>query len=181
MKIIIIPDIHTKYTEAEVIIKKESHTKVIFLGDYFDAFDDSPEIAYQVAQWLKKSLQNPHRIHLIGNHDLSYMSNGKFPCAGWDGAKQMFINKVKINWKMLYHYCWAGDWLCTHAGLSNEFYNAYNSLKSDVSDFLREYSLDHELRSRLYDFFKAINASSCFTIAFLSALCFFSSISRSFS
>lgn len=150
-KVTIIPDIHNDFVTAEQIIKKESPTKVIFLGDYFDQFNDTPTIAYQVAQWLKKSLKDPDRIHLIGNHDISYMTNGDQACPGWNGVKQMFINKVGINWKLLYHYCWAGDWLCTHAGLSYEFYEAYAGSGDSVNNFLETYSQDTESRKRLYD------------------------------
>jgi len=150
MKIIIIPDIHNDFITAEQIIKKESPAKVIFLGDYFDQFDDTPIIAYQVAQWLKKSLKNPDRIHLIGNHDISYMTNGNHSCPGWDGTKQMFINKVGINWKLLYHYCWAGDWLCTHAGLSWEFIKAYCPEAYPITDYMDE-CISGEKFNRLYD------------------------------
>ncbi len=151
MRTLIIPDIHNKFIDAEVMIAHEKPDNIIFLGDYFDGFNDSPEIAYQVASWLKDSLTKTNRIHLIGNHDISYMTNGKHGCAGWDGAKQMFINKVKINWKLLEHYCWVGDWLCTHAGLSNEFYKAYKDKEESTNDFLHRYSTDLELKSRLYD------------------------------
>ena len=40
-KTIIIPDIHNDYFTAEKIIKKENPDKIIFLGDYFDDFDDT--------------------------------------------------------------------------------------------------------------------------------------------
>jgi len=79
------------------------------------------------------------------------MTNGEQGCTGWNGAKQMFINNVGINWKLLEHYCWAGDWLCTHAGLSNEFYKAYKNNEESINDFLHRYSTDLELRRRLYD------------------------------
>ncbi len=40
-KTIIISDIHNDYFTAEKIIKKENPDKIIFLGDYFDDFDDT--------------------------------------------------------------------------------------------------------------------------------------------
>ena len=101
MKTLIVPDIHNKIIEAESIIDHERPDNIVFLGDYFDDFNDSPIIAQQVAEWLKQSLKKPNRIHLIGNHDICYMTNGDQKCSGWDGAKQMFINKVGVNWKLL--------------------------------------------------------------------------------
>lgn len=149
MKIQIIPDIHTKYIDAELLIEKENADQVVFLGDYFDAIGDTPVIAYQVAQWLKDSLSKPNRTHLIGNHDISYMTNGNQPCSGWDGAKQLFVNNVGVPWKSLQYYTWVGDWLCTHAGLSYEFYKAFATSGMNVNDLLETLSKDKDLRFRL--------------------------------
>lgn len=150
MKTLIIPDIHNKYTLAECIIDMEEPDRIIFLGDYFDDYGDTPVDAYNTALWLKTSLNHSNRIHLIGNHDLSYMTNGVKGCIGWNGAKQMFVNKVGINWKLLYHYCFVGDWLCTHAGLSDEFYKAYNQQGLSPSYFIHGLERDPELKFRLY-------------------------------
>lgn len=136
MRTLIIPDIHTRFDIAESIIDKENPDKIVFLGDYFDNWDDSPEIAHQVALWLKESLKDPKRTHLIGNHDISYITNGSNPCSGWNGAKQMFINRVKINWKSLQYYTFVDDWICTHAGVSKEFYDAFNVNDLNVKNFL---------------------------------------------
>lgn len=151
---LIIPDIHTKIGFAEEIIEKENPDKIVFLGDYFDNFSDSPEIAYQVAEWLKKSLRDPKRTHLIGNHDMSYLSNGKFPCSGWDGAKQMFINKVEIDWTKLQYFTFVDDWLCTHAGLSYEFYKAFNVNNLNVKNFLLLMKEKYEFRLNMCSGFR---------------------------
>ena len=60
-KIILIPDIHNDYFTAEKIIKKENPCNVIFLGDYFDDFDDTVQDAINTAKWLKKSLKQKNR------------------------------------------------------------------------------------------------------------------------
>ena len=44
MKTLIIPDIHTRFDVAESFIDKERPDNVVFLGDYFDTFDDTLEI-----------------------------------------------------------------------------------------------------------------------------------------
>ena len=80
-KTIIISDIHNDYFTAEKIIKKENPDKIIFLGDYFDDFDDTVKDSENTAKWLVKSLKQENRIHLIGNHDLSYMTdNSNLKC-----------------------------------------------------------------------------------------------------
>jgi len=149
MKILVIPDIHNKWFQAEEIINKEKPDKVVFLGDYFDDFDDTLEITEQTAEWLKKSLTNPDRIHLLGNHDLSYL-NPEYKCSGYSEGKLFVIKKVGVDLSKLQHYCWVGDWLCTHAGLSNEFFKEYNSSGFDVNNFLHQMTSDPQKRYKLY-------------------------------
>lgn len=134
-KILIIPDIHTKFGIAETIIEKVEPDNIVFLGDYFDSFDDSMEIANQTAVWLKNSLKKQNRIHLLGNHDLSYL-NSNYTCSGYEEAKLFAIKQTGIDLTKLHHYCWVGDWLCTHAGLTNEFYQSYNVENLSVENFL---------------------------------------------
>jgi len=135
MKILIIPDIHNKWFEVEEIIDKEKPDKVVFLGDYFDDFNDGIEDAHQTAEWLKKSLTDPNRIHLIGNHDLAYR-NQSYPCAGFSEAKLWAIKNTEVDLNKLKNYCYVGEWLCTHAGLSYEFYKAYATSGMNVNDLL---------------------------------------------
>lgn len=138
-KVVIIPDIHNQYGIAEQIIKRENPDQIIFLGDYFDSFYDTIEEASNTASWLATSLRKANRIHLIGNHDLSYMTdNPKLKCSGYSEQKHVVIKKYKINWKKLQLYHWIDDqWLCTHAGLSNLFYKEMTDTKSpsDIMEF----------------------------------------------
>lgn len=94
----IIPDIHNKTNLAEFCAQKyeKQGYEIYFLGDYFDSYDDDPSQAAETARWLKKSLTNPNRHHLGGNHDFCYA----FPnlpqayCPGWSKAKQTVINEI---------------------------------------------------------------------------------------
>jgi len=147
---LIIPDVHTKFGLAETIIEKEKADEVVFLGDYFDNFDNY-ESAHQTAVWLKESMSKPHRIHLIGNHDLSYArEEWKFKCSGYEIEKDNAIKSVGIVWGQLWQFVWVDDWLLTHAGLSNEFYKAYAKYGEDVNKFLSRMCEDDILRDTLY-------------------------------
>ena len=56
MNIIVIPDIHTKYDKAERIIKKyNSSHRFVFVGDYFDQFNDDTGInaVLSIDDWNK--------------------------------------------------------------------------------------------------------------------------------
>lgn len=148
MIIQIIPDIHNKWFEAEEIIDKCGADKVVFLGDYFDSLGDTVEKTEQTANWLKRSLKSKKRTHLMGNHDLSYYSEFQ-RCSGFSESKLWAIRGSNINLGHLSSYCWVDDWLCTHAGLSMDFYRAHNINDVGVNDFL-EYMVDKNM-SRLYD------------------------------
>ena len=137
-KMIIIPDVHTKYRMAERIIREEGPDRVVFLGDYFDSLNDDLATTKETARWLQSSLRRDGRTHLVGNHDISYMTdNTNLKCSGYSPAKHRVIAEQRIPWDRLEPYCWAGNWLLTHAGLSNEFYSRYRTDESEsVQEFL---------------------------------------------
>ncbi|MGI0069778.1 MAG: metallophosphoesterase, partial [Nitrosopumilaceae archaeon] len=143
MKTLIIPDIHNKTEKAEKIIQKENPDRTVFLGDYFDSFGEGIEFAQQTALWLKSSLQQPNRVHLIGNHDLSYQSNGIFQCSGFNSFKLWAIGRIlqREDWNRMRFHEWVGDWLCTHAGVSRQFFDYYSKSR-DIKTFMKEEELE---------------------------------------
>lgn len=127
---VVIPDVHNKWKKAESIVAAESPDRTIFLGDYFDDFGDTPADAAATTEWLAGSMADKSRVHLVGNHDLNYMSSlPGLHCAGRDPIKGIAIAKRGIDWPRLEPFCWLGTaggaaedmWLCTHAGLSATF------------------------------------------------------------
>jgi hypothetical protein len=150
MQTLILPDIHTKFGIAESIIEKENADEVVFLGDYFDSYDNY-ETAHQTAVWLKESMKKAHRTHLMGNHDLSYArTEWKFKCSGYEVEKDNAIKPVGIKWSELQHYVWVDDWLLTHAGLTKGFYDQFRKDGEDVNQFLLRMCEDNDLRDTLY-------------------------------
>lgn len=125
-KTLIIPDIHLQYDRVDKIIQKENLSDIIFLGDYFDDFNDSVEQNVKMAEWLKESLSNKNRIHLLGNHDMHYaFKASSFRCSGYREDKDRTINNVlnKEDWGKLRLHTWVGSWLCSHAGVHDCFYS----------------------------------------------------------
>jgi len=104
--ILVIPDIHNRVEIAEKILRahEQDVDYAVLLGDYFDDFFDTVGDAADTAAWLKDSLQNPKRAHLIGNHDINYMKpdNGQ-RCAGFTEGKKNIINSILTpeDWAML--------------------------------------------------------------------------------
>lgn len=142
MKTLILPDLHLQWEKADKIIKHESADKIVFLGDYFDEYNDNYQMNLVMAEWLKDSLTQPNRIHLFGNHDISYaFKHRSYKCSGYEAGKDYAINSVmkEEQWRQLKLYTYVDDFLCTHAGLHTHFYQVYNKGRS-VSKFLADES-----------------------------------------
>lgn len=123
MKTLIIPDIHTRWHWIEKFIdaQHDNYDEIVFLGDYFDHFSDTPEMNSMTAQWLKKSLDKPKRIHLMGNHDVAYRfpNNWHLRCSGNTKDKSEAINRVlsKEDWNKIKLCHYTQGWLLSHAGV----------------------------------------------------------------
>lgn len=135
MKYLIIPDIHTNVDRAEEIIDSVNADMVIFLGDYFDDFGDDPESICNTADWLKWSLTEPNRVHLIGNHDIHYYfkDNTNVRCSGYEQYKSVAINNIlkPEDWKKLKFYYVIGDWFLSHGGIHPYWIDATKSLNNE--------------------------------------------------
>lgn len=126
MKTLIISDVHTHYAKAERICQKFKDThKFIFLGDYFDQFNDTPEINLSTAEWLKHSLEDSNRIHLRGNHDEHYDPRVNLFCSGFSIEKKNAINSLLTieDWDKLKYFHFENDWWFSHAGLTNYWFS----------------------------------------------------------
>jgi hypothetical protein len=135
MKIIAIGDVHNHIKAAEAIAQKYEDThKIIFTGDYFDDFGDNAEVARKTAIWLKSSITKPNRIHLLGNHDLSYhtrcefVENGRvmkmYICSGYTEAKDGMITEIlgTEEWDKLKLHHFENGWHFTHAGMCEDWF-----------------------------------------------------------
>jgi len=92
MKLLVIPDIHNHFEPAEELIKRFPDRHVVFLGDYFDSFDDTVSMAIATAEWLRYSI-GKGRIHLMGNHDLPYRWRYQ-TCPGFNTRKYREVCRI---------------------------------------------------------------------------------------
>jgi predicted MPP superfamily phosphohydrolase len=134
---LIIPDIHHKTRVVNNIRAAHPGTPAIFLGDYFDDFDDTPENMSTTCEWLKTALKDPADVFLLGNHCFAYLSYEMGVrwgfCSGWTVAKQQVFHEYFPGDALLRHCQWAmraQDWLISHAGLSNDLYRAFSKRKT---------------------------------------------------
>jgi metallophosphoesterase superfamily enzyme len=124
MNILVIPDIHTHHEKAERICQKYKDHKIVFIGDYFDQFNDSVEDNMFTAEWLKESLGKQNRIHLRGNHDEHYDPRVSSICSGYSNQKKAGINKVLSieDWDKLKYFHFENKWLFSHAGVNQYWF-----------------------------------------------------------
>ena len=140
---LIIPDLHHRWEQAEKIIASVGADEVIFLGDYFDDFDDTAEMVNATSDWLIESVQKPNRIHLFGNHDQHYAFPYKsFQCSGYQQWKYFITHDIvksntwdKVKW---FHFL-DDQWFLCHAGLHNlNLPNDIKKLRTDRPKFHAE-------------------------------------------
>jgi hypothetical protein len=124
---LIIPDIHHKTWIVDEILMNERFDAAVFLGDYFDDFNDTIEDARQTAEWLRAHIGTPEFTFLYGNHDLPY----RFPmpglnCAGFSIDKWQAIVPVLNEelWEGFQLHAWIDGWLLSHAGWNTRFADA---------------------------------------------------------
>lgn len=155
---LIIPDLHHRWRQAEKIISSVGADEVIFLGDYFDDFDDTPDMVQETCDWLESSVGKPNRIHLFGNHDQHYAFPYRtFQCSGYAQWKYFIIHDRidpklwdKVKW---YHFL-DNRWLLTHAGLHKFNVPAHiKKNRSNRAEFIKDLSgyLDYEIRKGFQD------------------------------
>lgn len=118
----IIGDIHKRVYWVEAFIESLNgeYDEIIFVGDYFDnhsrlLVDSNPTIS-----WLKKSIVQPNRIHILGNHDLPYQfpqTKGLF-CSGYNTITQNAVRDAfkKEDWNRFKLYHRTQNFHITHAG-----------------------------------------------------------------
>ena len=130
MNILSVGDIHGKKVWQEIDPTK--YDRVIFIGDLFDAYEYTPDEihtnALEIVQWAYMACNVQF---VIGNHDAHYFK-WQTPlfqdtrCSGYVD-KQLYrayqlYHENKELFKVSYQY---GNYLWTHAGLSNASYKAH--------------------------------------------------------
>lgn len=143
MKILVIPDIHENYKDALENIKnnKDQVDKVVVLGDYVDSFEDKlngPNMINGFNELCLMKRKEPNKFNIIlGNHDLSYISNTR------DGERvsghqykyaEQYRTMFENNLDILDICCKYDDIIFSHAGISRTWYRRiiekYNSNNS---------------------------------------------------
>jgi hypothetical protein len=120
MRTLIIPDLHHHTERADHWLTTQDHDRVVFLGDYFDDFDDDVGDARRTAIWLRDRIEKTDYIFLLGNHDIAYMfaHAPNLWCPGFTAAKARGIAEIlrPEHWQRLRLAHAEQGWLLSHAG-----------------------------------------------------------------
>ena len=145
-KTVIIGDIHGRDCWKQ-IVASESPDRVVFMGDYFDSFDNTAVEQMhnfkEIINW-KQSGQS-EVIMLIGNHDYHYMRGVTQYYSGYQSGARPAIEQLLYENRQHIQMCYQmGDFLFTHAGVSYDWlkinkWEGWESVEEKVND-LWEYT-----------------------------------------
>lgn len=130
MRTLIIPDVHLKINKLDHILKLEGDQadRIVFLGDFFDAYGDNVWQNIAMAHRLNDLAKNDKVIFLYGNHDLNYLWDNPFArCSGFTPEKyravQSSIEAKTIGKFKWFHVLGDDEILLTHAGVHPNHWN----------------------------------------------------------
>jgi len=127
MKTVVIGDTHAHYAWREVLKTEDDWGRVIFLGDYFDTFQNKTAASQlgvfkDIVSLIDK---HPDRevVLLIGNHDIHYFPEiATQATSGFSYSTRAivspYLDLVRSKLKVAYSF---DDFIFSHAGISSEF------------------------------------------------------------
>ena len=125
---LIISDLHHRIHWVEKYLKEHQYNLVVMLGDYFDDWYDTVEDTEATAKWLLQSIQQPNRVHLIGNHDIWYFwpVGGEIMSSGNTEEKRKVIHEVfkdnRALWGQMKLCYYNQGFLLSHAGVNRNVF-----------------------------------------------------------
>lgn len=145
MKVVVIGDIHGRRS-WKFIVKRNVGAHFIFLGDYTDPYKveniSEEQCIENLEEILDFKLANKDKVTLlIGNHDAQYFYPNLFATTAMSKDYVMELMDLYYYNKNLFQFAYQkGNYLFTHAGVSNQWFNRYIGilngfgLKDDLSN-----------------------------------------------
>lgn len=125
-KIVVIGDIHCRDVWKQILVNEQTFDKVVFMGDYFDTFEETP-----IKEWIDNfsNIMNlrydyPGQIiNLIGNHDYHYVEGVYESYSGYRQKHRLSIENIIKFHKDNLQICHVHDnFLFSHAGVTKTWY-----------------------------------------------------------
>lgn len=152
MRIIVIGDLHGKNCWKEIVKQKMPDDLIVFMGDYFDSWHQTPEEQlknFEEIVHYKKMYPEAVTL-LIGNHDFQYMEEGRGE--RYSGYNHMFAESFRKalseNRNLLKVAKIIDGKLFTHAGVTKTWCKE-NGIDSDKALLSSNYadSLDNQINN----------------------------------
>ena len=124
MRTLVIGDIHNEWQLAEQIIKDsiKDYEEIVIMGDYFDSYYDTLELAESTALWVLEKMKEPKIVLLFGNHDFHYFfyKNVSVRGSGYSRNKATVINRIlkRGDWHKLLFYYLSQGFVFSHGRVS---------------------------------------------------------------
>ncbi len=141
MRTLVVGDVHLRIDQVRQILDRFSNVdRRVFVGDFFDDFDDSVERTIEMAEYARDVIAaDSHTRILFGNHDIQYaipFMEGLL-CSGWAPGKAFALKDPSFQplWERFEPYTYVDQFLVTHAGVHRGFIEGYESA---VEDRLRQ-------------------------------------------
>ena len=131
METLVIGDLHGRFDVAEEAIagalRGVDYQKAVFVGDYLDSYTEGSERQIRTLLSVMGGSQSyPDKVEgLLGNHEISYVTEESI-CSGYDHTTQIMVNAIGCDniKKVLKSYTYVGQYLVTHAGVSQSLLRA---------------------------------------------------------
>ena len=138
MKILTNPDIHGRVFWKYSIEHKDEFDKIIFLGDYLDAY--SPDLLLKEEDNFKEIIQfkkdnSDKVILLLGNHDCHYINDKIYEASRYnsfkhDSYQKLFLDNIDL-FQLIYIY---DKYLFSHAGVYQKWMDLNKLTLKDLLD-----------------------------------------------
>lgn len=130
MKYLFVGDVHNHsyiFNDVQRLNEQYDFNKIVFLGDYVDDWlTDNHQSLETLDTVINLKRENPDKYFFtLGNHELSYLG---FKCSGHHFLLEDIMElKLKENIECFEYFvkmtCGNKDYICTHAGLTNDYIN----------------------------------------------------------
>lgn len=160
-KVFVIPDVHGRdfWRAAKDVISDDTIDKIVFLGDYFDPYDDEEvfitddTLLSNFNEILEFKTNNPDKVVLLlGNHDIHYLYRNPYCSRHDDENEDKYCNLFKDNIG-LFDLMYIDDIECndytkvlfTHAGLTSNFLKTFGRAgypKDDLNELSNRVNTD---------------------------------------
>ena len=168
-EILIIPDVHQRWWVIDKAVKEqEEHGyELLFLGDFFDNYNDTLEEVEITAHKVLELSKMPKVKLLLGNHDLPYRFWKHSPllrCSGNRPEKEKVISSIlkPEDWERfhLFHQEFVGDewWVFSHAGLHTHFAHPIHGWTPEHLERICKEALDECMYAKVPNW---LNAGLC--------------------